>query len=72
MFILLIEFNVLSIRIKHKTFQRKVVVNVFNSKFNSIQIFIIFFKIFFTAFNLQKDYFDIIFINVSLNAQLDQ
>ena len=36
MLIMLIDFNVLNIRIKHKIFQRKLVILVFNDKFNSI------------------------------------
>ncbi len=66
---MVIRFNVIFIRSKHKQQDREAAVRAFNNKDNPIQILIMSLKICSTALNLQHDYSDVIFLDIPSSAQ---
>lgn len=66
--IMLVGFNVLSIRAKHNAAEWEAAVSTFNDKENPVQVLVTSLKVSSTSLNLQKDCADIIFVDVSSNA----
>lgn len=69
---LLLNFNVLSIRAKHLLAEREAAVAAFNDFGNHVQVLVTSVKVSATSLNLQKDCADVIFVDVSFNAQSTQ
>ena len=69
---MLIGFNVRSIRAKLKTTEREAAVNAFNDKENPVQVLVTSLKVSSTSLSLQKDCADVIFVDVPSNAQAAQ
>ena len=69
---LLLNFNVLSIRAKHLLPEREVAVAAFNDPNNLFQVLVTSVKVSATSLNLQKDCADVIFVDVPSNAQSTQ
>ena len=69
---LLLNFNVLSIRAKHLLSEREAAVTAFNDDQNPVQVLVTSVKVSATSLILQKDCADVIFVDVPSNAQSTQ
>ena len=70
MYVVNLNINIIDIRFQHSQIERKIAVNRFNSKKNSVRILIIFTKITSTNVNLQFDYHHVIFLNIFFNVNI--
>ena len=68
MYVVNLNINIIDIRFQHSQIERKIAVNKFNSKKDSVRILIIFTKITSTNVNLQFDCHHVIFLNIFFNA----
>ena len=68
MYVVNLNINIIDIRFQHSQVERKIAVNRFNSKKNSVRILIIFIKITSTNVNLQFDCHHVIFLNIFFNV----
>ena len=70
MYVVNLNINIIDIRSQHSQIERKIAVNRFNFKKNSVRILIIFIKITLTNVNLQFDCHYVIFLNIFFNANI--
>ena len=69
---MLIGFNVLSIRAKHKATEREAGINASNDKENPVQVLVTSLKVSSTSLNLQKDCADVILVDIHSKTQAAQ
>ena len=69
---LVLGFNVISIRAKYKLKEREGAVAAFNDPDNPVQVLVTSLKVSSVAINLQRDCSDVIFVDVSSNTQSTQ
>ena len=70
MYVVNLNINIIDIRFQHNQVERKIAVNRFNSKKNSVRVLIIFIKITSTNVNLQFDCYHVIFLNIFFNVNI--
>ena len=70
--IIVLEYDLLSIRAKYKSSEREAAINAFNEKTNSMQALVTSLKVYPTMINLQKDCADVVSVDVPSNAQSTQ